>query len=134
MAKARIVVIDDCTFTLQILKDMITELGCHVDLAMSGAEANRFIYHVPQPDLVLMDIEMPATSGDDKVRLLKKTPGFKNIPVILMSAKTKDEMERICQLSGAEGYLIKPITMEQLKNKLNWVIQTDISRRPCTAG
>jgi len=130
MAKTRIVVIDDCTFTLQILKDMITELGIHVDLAKSGAEANRFIYHVPQPDLVLMDIEMPATSGDDKVRLLKKTPGFKNIPVILMSAKTRDEMERLCQLSGAEDYLIKPITLEQLREKLNSVLRMDIPPHP----
>jgi len=127
MAKIRIVVIDDCTFTLQILKDMITELGIHVDLAKSGAEANRFIYHVPQPDLVLMDIEMPATSGDEKVRLLKKTPGFKNIPVILMSAKTNDEMEHICLLSGADGYSIKPVTAEQLKDKLNYVLQMDFS-------
>ncbi len=122
MGKTRIVVIDDCRFTLQVLKDMITDLGLHADLATSGAEANRFIYHVPQPALVLMDIEMPAMSGDDKVRLLKKTPGFSNIPVLLMSAKTRDEMERICHLSGAEGYLIKPITMEQLKKKLNSVL------------
>lgn len=130
MAKTRIVVIDDCRFTLQVLKDMITDLGISVDLATSGAEANRFIYHVPQPDLVLMDIEMPAISGDDKVRLLKKAPGFKTIPVLLMSAKTADEMERICQLSGADGYLVKPVTMEQLKQKLNAVLRIDVPSAP----
>jgi len=123
MSRKRVVVIDDCRFTLQLLYDMLTEMELHVDLATSSAAANRLIYRVPLPDLILMDIEMPATRGDDKVKLLKMAPGFKAIPVILISSKTSEEMERICQKSGADGYLVKPITRTDLEKKLEFLFR-----------
>jgi len=123
MSRKRVVVIDDCRFTLQLLYDMLTEMELHVDLATSSAAANRLIYRVPLPDLILMDIEMPDTRGDDKVKLLKMAPGFKAIPVILISSKTSEEMERICQKSGADGYLVKPITRTDLEKKLEFLFR-----------
>jgi len=123
MNRKRVVVIDDCRFTLQLLYDMLNAMELHVDLATSSAAANRLIYRVPLPDLVLMDIEMPDTRGDDKVRLLKMAPGFKDIPVILISSKTSEEMERFCQKSGADGYLVKPITRTDLEKKLEFIFR-----------
>jgi len=123
MNRKRVVVIDDCRFTLQLLYDMLTAMELQVDLATSSAAANRLIYRVPLPDLILMDIEMPATRGDDKVRLLKMAPGFKDIPVILISSKTSEEMERLCQKSGADGYLVKPITRTDLEKKLEFLFR-----------
>lgn len=123
MDRKRVVIIDDCRFTLQVLSDMLTEMGLHADIATSSAAANRLIYRVPPPDLVLMDIEMPATKGDEKVRLLKMAPGFKAIPVILISSKTSEEMERLCQKSGADGYLVKPITRTDLEKKLEFLFR-----------
>jgi len=118
MKKKRIVVIDDCTLTRTILKDILEESGYDVVTASSGIEANPFIFAVPSPALMIIDVEMPMLNGDRKVRLLKEREASRAIPVLLISAKTETELERLVANSGAEGYLQKPVNKEILLQKV----------------
>ena len=109
MKKKRIVVIDDCNLTRTILKDMLEESGYDVVTASSGIEANPYIFAVPGPALMIIDVEMPMLNGDRKVRLLKEREASRAIPVLLISAKSSAELEKLAAASGAEGYLQKPV-------------------------
>ena len=114
----RIVVIDDCRLTLAIARDILEEAGFEVLTAETGIDANGYIYGTPQPDLILVDVEMPMLRGDRKVRLLKAAEASRDIPVILMSQKPAAEMERLARASGADSYLVKPLRREALLEQI----------------
>jgi CheY-like chemotaxis protein len=109
MSVPRILIIDDCKLTLAIARDILVRGGYEAILAETGIEANRYIYGAAPPALILIDVEMPLLRGDRKVRLLKETPASRHIPVVLMSQKTPDELAALCQASGADDYLVKPL-------------------------
>ena len=109
MAPKRIVVIDDCKLTLAIARDMLMATGFEVLTAESGIETNENIFGLNPPDLLLIDIELPMLRGDRKVRLLKDGEKSGKIPVIPMSRKPPEELERLAFEAGAEGWVAQPL-------------------------
>ncbi len=114
MGTRRILVVDDCKLTLAITRNILASAGFEVILAENGIEANRSIYCATPPSLILIDVEMPLLRGDRKVRLLKETPASRDIPVVLMSHKTRDELNELCRGCGAEAFLVKPLREREL--------------------
>jgi len=114
MKSKRIVIVDDCRLSCAIAKDILTDAGFDVVTATTGLEANPHIYGSPRPDLILLDIEMPMLKGDQKVRLLKERPSSKDIPVLLISSKREEDLAEIARLSGADGFLCKPLRKDSL--------------------
>ena len=114
MKPKKIVVIDDCTLHLELVRDILEPEGYEVLTADSSISANSFIYTTPPPDLLLVDVEMPMLDGNEKVRLMKQRENSRNIPTLLMSAKTPEEMKSLVDASGAEGFLCKPFDREGL--------------------
>jgi CheY-like chemotaxis protein len=110
----QIVVIDDCRLNQAIARDILVSAGYEVNAAGTSAEANQYIFRQPQPDLILVDIEMPFLSGDKKVRILKAQAYTQGIPVIIMSQKSDAEMLKLQESSGADGYIVKPLRKPEL--------------------
>jgi len=110
----RIVVIDDCRLTLAIISDILKNAGYRVDTAETGIEANNHIYSATPPDLIIIDLIMPMLGGDRKISLIKKRESSKNIPVLLISSRPEAELNDIANLSGADGYVRKPISKDVL--------------------
>ncbi len=114
MKGKRIIVIDDCKLTLAMARDILEEAGHQVVTAETGIEANEHIYGLPRPELILIDVVMPMLNGDRKVRLLKDREVSREIPVVLMSTKSEEELHELAAASGADGFLQKPLTHEKL--------------------
>lgn len=74
-----------------------------------------------QPDLLLMDVEMPGLGGVEVCRIVKATPGFGFIPVILMTAGRTGKVEGL-EL-GADDYLIKPFDMLELSARVKSMLR-----------
>ena len=110
---ATIMIIDDEPENLNVLGEMLRQAGWEVrafprgDMAFAAAcdEA---------PDLVLLDIRMPAMDGYDVCRRLKKLPGLRDTPVIFISAlhDTDDIVQGFA--AGGADYIVKPIRSEEL--------------------
>lgn len=115
MAK-HIVVIDDCRVTLAILTDMLEEAGFRVSTAEDSIYSNHLIYSSSPPDLILLDVMLPHMSGEKKAQLLKKREKSRNIPVLLISSKEEMELLNLVTISGANGFIKKPFTSDQLIN------------------
>lgn len=113
MAK-RIVIIDDSQLVLVMASDILKSAGYEVMATDSGIEANRFIYAVSPPDLILIDVMMPLLNGDRKVRLLKERETSRQIPVLLMSTKSEEELASLAAASGADGFIRKPFKPQSL--------------------
>ena len=73
-----------------------------------------------QPDLLLLDLWMPALNGDEIIRNLKSKPATRNIPIILISASPG--ANSLAAETGADGFLAKPFQLNELigliENKL----------------
>jgi len=104
-----ILVIDDNKLILTIISDILTAAGYKVSTAEEVVYCNDIIYGNLPPDLILMDIHLPLMSGNQKVRIMKRRPTGKNIPIILISTMGENELKAKAADCGADGYLVKPI-------------------------
>jgi CheY-like chemotaxis protein len=115
MDDRKIVVIDDCSFMLKLAEDVISSAGYKAVTAKTSIEANAHIFTSPFPLMILLDIEMPFLSGDKTARRLKDNEVIGKIPVVLMSGKTDEQLQSLCDESGADGYIAKPLTVEKFQ-------------------
>lgn len=122
MATKRIVVIDDSKLVLAIATKALEDAGYEVVATDSGIEANQHIYSSRRPDLILIDVMMPLLNGDRKVRLLKERASSRHIPVILMSTKSREELEQLTRESGADGYITKPFNESSLTQQVRRIL------------
>jgi CheY-like chemotaxis protein len=113
-AMKRVLIVDDDKVSLIVARDMLEEAGYEVQTSTSALEANEYIYSPRRPDLILLDVVMPLLSGDRKIQFLKERESSKNIPVILISMKSREELEDIAHRSGADGFLTKPLDRDSL--------------------
>jgi len=110
---ARILVIDDNPINCEVISDILSGSGYTVDIANGGQEGLDAIRQ-QHPDLVLLDLMMPNVSGEDVLQILKNEDEFKDIPVILLTARASQE-DRIHGLNlGADDYLAKPIISDEM--------------------
>jgi adenylate cyclase len=105
---ARILVVDDVTDNVEILRMRLTSLGYEVVVAEDGEQALARV-HETLPDLILLDIMMPKIDGLEVVRRLKADASLPFIPVILVTAKASQKDVIAGLDAGGDDYLTKPI-------------------------
>lgn len=110
--KKSIMVVDDDATYIGVIRDWLKD-KYKVHLAASGMQAIS-ILGTTDVDLILLDYEMPVTSGPKVLEMLRSDSGTKRIPVIFLTAKSdKDSVMNVMSLKP-EGYLLKTITQEEL--------------------
>ena len=113
-----ILIIDDSELVLTMAKDALEDAGYQVRTATNGIEANRYIFSRESPSLIIMDIMMPMLDGHKKARILKDNEMSKAIPILLLSSKSEQEMSRLAEETGADGYILKPFTPIEIIGKV----------------
>lgn len=104
--KKTILVVDDSKLNLVIAQDLLSG-EYQVETVNSGE--NAFIYlEENEPDLVLLDIQMPGMDGIEVMRRLKGSKKWKGIPVIFLTADRTEKTEETCFQMGAVDYIGKP--------------------------
>ena len=68
-----------------------------------------------RPDLMVLDINMPEVSGLDMLEFLRRRKEWKNLPVIMLSSEAADVTVDKALEMGADGYVMKPVTIEELE-------------------
>jgi DNA-binding response OmpR family regulator len=122
MDNNKIVVIDDDEVLLRVLTAMLRQEGYEVFPYTNSIEANVHIFEETPPALIIIDLAMPLGNGDKKIELLKKHEHTKNIPIILCSGKSEQELQRIVVTTGADGYLLKPFNKTRLQDAISRVL------------
>ena len=110
---AKIVVVDDAPEVVALISSTLAAAGhavMHWD-ADSGFERR---LTADRPDLILLDIVMPTRDGYDLLRSIKRNPDTQSIPVVLVSKKGAVSDREWGRMQGADDYLVKPFTNEQL--------------------
>jgi two-component system, OmpR family, alkaline phosphatase synthesis response regulator PhoP len=110
MAKQRILIVDDSELVLVMARDALEEAGFEVFTATNGIEANSYIFSVNKPDLIILDVMLPMLDGNKKAKLLREKEFSREIPILLLSSKSEDELRRLTAEAGADGFIRKPFT------------------------
>ncbi|EKD84953.1 MAG: Response regulator receiver protein [uncultured bacterium] len=113
--RKKILVIDDSKAILEVIQIMLEEKGYLVKILDHTEDVFREVEGFG-PDLIILDVWMPALSGKDITKKLKQADSTKNIPIIIFSALTKNQASE--EVKEADDYLSKPFEMEELFEKV----------------
>jgi two-component system alkaline phosphatase synthesis response regulator PhoP len=104
----KVLVIDDNPTIVELIKYAVNLQGSYeVVVAFDGVQGLERVY-TEQPDCVIVDVKMPRMDGYQLVRSLRGDPRTVDIPLIILSAMTRDEDQMVGFLSGVDEYLTKP--------------------------
>lgn len=106
--KWKVLVVDDCLKTTQLIKKELDGKGFDVHLATSVDQATRIILkEETRPDIVLLDVIMPGVNGEQFCRFIKKNELFSGISVVLCSGIDIEELKGVAEKCGADGFVHK---------------------------
>jgi len=108
-----ILVVEDSPSELELISHFLNESGYKVIKATGGTEALKKL-ESEKPDAIITDVVMPGMSGFELCRSLKKNPDTQKVPVVICSSKNQ-EIDRLWAMrQGADYYVTKPYTREEL--------------------
>ena len=118
---AKVLIIDDSEVVIGMVQMMLEDAGYEVVALSSGLGASSRILE-EQPDLVLMDVNMPAISGDSLVELIRKNPRLSTTKVVLFSDRPAKELGEIAGSCGADGFINKTSDQNELVGSVkSWI-------------
>ena len=119
---AKILIVEDERDIVELLRYNLQEAGFKTDYVRNGADAlHRAVEQ--SPDLILLDLMLPEVDGLIVCRLLKNDPRTKNIPIVMVTAKT-EEKDRIAGLElGVDDYITKPFSPKEVVLRVSAVLR-----------
>jgi len=119
-----ILLAEDNLVNQKLAEKLLTKAGYSVDIANNGQEAvDKYVATPDKYDLIFMDVQMPVLNGLEATMMLREK-GFKELPIIAMTANAMKEDRSKCLSSGMNDYIAKPIKRELVFEMLKkWIIE-----------
>ena len=125
-----ILVVDDDELVSRTLQRALKLYDYQVMVAHSGADGLHLARR-HQPDLLVLDVLMPGTDGFQVCRQVRGDPLLKDVPILFLTAKSKDEDKIEGFRAGADDYLSKPFNMQELQLRSEAILRrTDDEKEP----
>lgn len=116
-----ILVVDDNKTNLTLARHALAD-HYQVTPVLSGFQALQFL-EKKQPDLILLDINMPEMNGKETLRRIRETPSWERIPVVFLTADSSPETEYECLALGADDYISKPFFPDVMLKRIDRLIE-----------
>jgi len=123
MAKKKILVVDDMPNVVTMVKARLEASGYEVIAALDGQQGLTYAYS-EKPDLIILDIVMPAGGGYSVYTRLKMSPKTRSVPVIFLTAKDRPEDVARAYNLGAQYFVKKPYKPEMLLGTVKKVLES----------
>jgi DNA-binding response OmpR family regulator len=125
----KVLVIDDNPTIVELIKYAVNLQGSYqVVVAYDGVQGLERVF-AEQPDCVIIDVKMPKMDGYQLVRCLRGDMRTADVPLIILSAMTRDEDQMTGLLSGADEYLTKPFKPTALNAAIERVLRLTPAER-----
>ena len=119
----KILIAEDNAINMLLIKTILKSLFPEAELleSVNGVEAiSKFI--AMEPDLILMDVQMPLLNGLEATERIRELKPESNIPIIALTAGTLKEERELCLSSGMNDFVSKPIVKDTIKEViLKWI-------------
>ena len=112
-------IVEDDDEMSHAVKLMLQLLDYSVNIFRDARSVARQLLGGDRPDVMLLDINMPEVSGIDLLEFLRKQKGLKDLPVVMLSSETTDVQVDEAMAIGANGFIFKPVTIDELEEALN---------------
>ena len=107
-------VVEDDDNIAYLLQFMLERENFRVDLQREGRSAMAYVQTQPAVDIVLLDVMLPFVDGFQLVELIRATPAWRGVPVLMLTAKTREQDAVRALDSGASDYIHKPFAPNEL--------------------
>jgi CheY-like chemotaxis protein/HPt (histidine-containing phosphotransfer) domain-containing protein len=125
---ARILIVEDNRANMKLATLLLGSAG-HVVLCAVDAETGLTLARTEQPDLILMDIQLPGMDGLEATTLLKQDPATAAIPVIALTAMAMKADEERTRIAGCDAYIAKPLRYQELFAAIDALLEKGWSPR-----
>ena len=109
---ARVLIVEDNPANMTLAVFLLESAG-HSVIKAADAEAGLTLARNQQPQLILMDIQLPGMDGLEATRLLKQDDATRGIPVIALTALAMRGDEERIRAAGCDGYIAKPLAYKE---------------------
>ncbi len=110
--------VDDDSEMIQAVRLMLQLLGYETVPFLDARKAARKLLAGERPDVLLLDINMPEVSGLDFLEFLRRRSEWNDLPVIMLSSEAADIQVDTAMELGADAYVFKPVTIDELEKAL----------------
>jgi len=121
-ARPRVLIADDQTELLMLMKEMVEFAGFEVITANDGAEAMTAVFET-NPDIIVLDNNMPRKMGLEVAQDLKNNPVFAHIPIIIVTGAGEKSTKLKGLSMGIDDYLIKPVDSDELIARIRMILK-----------
>ena len=123
MNKEKLLVVDDEKDFVGFISERLEAKGFDVLKAFDGKEGFKMAQS-ERPDLIILDVVMPEMNGYDVCRNLKTDANYKDIPIIMLTAKFQPNDIIFGKEMGTDAYLTKPLELELLLHTVNTLLSS----------
>lgn len=116
-------IIDDDQEMAHAMGMMLELLGYQTTTFLHARSAAQTLQTGERPDLIVLDINMPEISGLDFLEFLRRRSEWDDLPVVMLSSEAADVTVDEAMDLGADGYVMKPVTLEELEKAIESAFQ-----------
>ncbi len=116
-------IVDDDPEMRTAIRLMLKVIGLEAQLYPGARAAAQALLSGSCPDVMILDINMPEVSGLDLLEFVRRRPDWEQLAVLMLSTEAADVTVDRALALGADGYVTKPVTMEELQRALDAVLQ-----------
>lgn len=115
-------IIDDDDEMRQAIKLMLELLKFEVKIYRDAPSASRDLLAGVEPSVIILDIMMPGVSGIDMLEFMRQEKNFTDVPIVMLSSETTDVQVDEAMELGADAFVFKPVTLDELENAIRKAI------------
>jgi two-component system, chemotaxis family, chemotaxis protein CheY len=116
-------IVDDDEEMTRAIQLMLKLLDYTTTAFLGARPAAQTLLSGKQPDLMILDINMPEVSGLDMLEFVRRRQEWNDVPILMLSTEAADVTVDKAMELGADGYVSKPVTIEELEKALNEAFQ-----------
>jgi DNA-binding response OmpR family regulator len=117
----KIWLVDDDEDMGQAVRLMLSLLDHEMRQFTNARIAAKNLNQGERPELLILDISMPEVNGIDMLEFIRRRPEWKELPILMLSSEATDQQVDQCLELGADGFIAKPVTIDELEAAINYV-------------
>ena len=122
-----ILIVEDSQTIRTMMANLLESEGHTVSGARDGLSAMTMLRD-KKPDMILLDIMLPGVGGIELCMVIRRNPELKDVPIVMVTGIRTQA--NLANRAGADAYLVKPYSDEQLMSTVNWYLMAGRTRQP----
>jgi len=115
--KKRVLLIDDSRLALKKLQAILSQLNCDVIEAEDG-KSGLLLAEKIEPDLIVLDVQMPEMDGLETLKALRKNPKFKDTPIVMLTVQSDAKTVAQALTGQIQDYILKDSDPQSIRERL----------------